>query len=111
MTRLAGVVAAIVLMTAGTLAHAAPPADATSEFSPWFNDLRDGDGKSCCSIADCRRTEYRFSRVGLQAMTPSGEWVAIPTETILPRTDNPTGFGILCWNGTRVLCFVRAAEG
>lgn len=111
MTRRTGAIAIIVLMIAGTPAPAAPPADANSEFSPWFNSLQDGAGASCCSIADCRRTEYRFTKLGLHARTPDGEWVPIPPETILPRTDNPTGFGILCWNGSRVLCFVRAAEG
>lgn len=94
-----------------SLVFAAPPPDADPATSGWFQSLKTKDGGSCCSESDCRRTSYKLTHDGIVALTPEGEWVAVPTPTILPRTDNPTGFGILCWNGERVLCFVRAAEG
>ena len=59
MTRLF-VAAAALLMTANAAAQ--PPPDADYKLAPWFQSLRQpGTGTSCCSIADCRTTDYRTS--------------------------------------------------
>lgn len=100
----------VIVFVLAVIAFAAPPPDAEPDFSAWFGSLHDKSGASCCNLADCRASEYRPTRTGIEARTPDGQWVAVPNDTVLTRTDNPTGFGVLCWNGSRVMCFVRASE-
>jgi hypothetical protein len=103
-----------------TVAWAAPPpgADPNSELSQWFRGLRDDSGKSCCSLADCRPTEYRQLGDHYEVLVDSKwgieppQWVAVPPSKILNQIDNPTGRGVLCFNqySHQVLCFVRPSE-
>ena len=108
MTRL--IVAAAGLLMAARAA-AAPPPDADYRLTPWFQSLRQpGTGTSCCSIADCRTTDYRISGDTYEALI-DGRWVTVPAEKILQRADNPTGRAVVCWTpALGILCFVRAAE-
>lgn len=92
-------------------AQAAPPQDADPALAAWFQSLRQpGTGHSCCSIADCRTVEHRIRGNHYEAFIER-EWIVIPADRILQRTDNPTGHAVACWN-TRleVLCFVRESE-
>lgn len=92
-------------------ASAQPPPDADPALAPWFRSLlQPGTTVSCCSIADCRATEYRIAADHYEALI-GGQWLAVPPDKILDRTDNPTGHAIVCWTPQRgIMCFVRATE-
>jgi hypothetical protein len=93
------------------IASASPPDNADATLAPWFQSLRQpGTGISCCSMADCRITEYRTSGVGYEAFIDD-KWLAVPPDRVLQHTDNPTGRAIVCYMpGRGILCFVRPAE-
>jgi hypothetical protein len=90
---------------------ARPPENADPALAPWFNSLRQpGTEVSCCSIADCRPTEYRTGRDGYEALI-EGSWVAVPPDKVLRRVDNPTGRAVVCYlPGKGILCFVTPDE-
>ncbi len=101
---------AIVLLFASA-AHARPPPDADPELAPWFDDLRvPGTGTSCCSLADCRPTEYRTRGNHYEALI-DGQWLPVPPSSVLQRTDNPTGHGVVCYLPAHgIICFIRGPE-
>ncbi|HUK61535.1 MAG TPA: hypothetical protein VLV50_20045 [Stellaceae bacterium] len=92
-------------------AVAEPPPDADYRLAPWFQSLRQpGSGISCCSLADCRTTEYRTDGDSYEALI-DGRWLIVPEDKVLQRTDNPTGRAVVCWTPARgIMCFVRASE-
>ena len=92
-------------------AAAAPPQNADPALAPWFRSLlQPGTTVSCCSLADCRPTDYRIAADHYEALV-GGSWVAVPPDKILDRTDNPTGRAVVCWTPQRgIMCFVRATE-
>ena len=94
-----------------SVAQAAPPPDADPPLAPWFRDLREPDtGRSCCSISDCRPTEAR-TRGDHYEVLIEGQWLAVPPDKVLNRSDNPTGRPIVCWTRTLgIMCFVRGPE-
>ena len=93
------------------VAHAAPPPDADPALAPWFRGLREPDtGRSCCSISDCRPTEAR-TRGDHYEVLIEGQWLAVPPDKVLHRSDNPTGRPIVCWTRTLgIMCFVHGPE-
>lgn len=93
------------------LALAAPPENADPALSQWFRSLRQpGTGISCCSMADCRTTEYRVIANGYEALI-DGTWRTVPPDRVLDHTDNPTGRAVVCYLPSKgVLCFVRPSE-
>ncbi len=101
---------AVTLLLTSTAA-AQPPPDADPALAPWFRGLlQPGTTISCCSVADCRATEYRIISDHYEALV-GGKWLAVPPEKILQRTDNPTGHAIVCWTPQRgIMCFVRESE-
>jgi hypothetical protein len=103
------IVAAALAITA--TAAAAPPQGADYTLAPWFQSLRQpGTGTSCCSVADCRTTDYRIEGDNYEALI-NGNWLVVPAEKILQRADNPTGRAVVCWTpALGIMCFVRAAE-
>ena len=92
-------------------ADAQPPANADPALGPWFRSLLvPGTSISCCSVTDCRPTEYRIEADHYEALI-GGSWLVVPADKILQRTDNPTGHAVVCWTPQRgILCFVRATE-
>ncbi len=100
---------AVILASARAFATAPNGADPT--LTPWFEGLRQpGTGTSCCSIADCRTTDYRTTDDGYEAFIDD-RWVVVPPDKILQRVNNPTGRAVVCWTPSRgIMCFVRAAE-
>jgi len=92
-------------------AVARPPPNADMSLAPWFQSLRQPNtGISCCSIADCRQTDFRIAGSHYEAMV-EGEWLMVPPDKILPRTDNPTGRAIVCYTPLRgIMCFIRGPE-
>jgi hypothetical protein len=101
-TTMAGVAASAV---------AQPPPNSNPTLAPWFRSLlQPGTNLSCCSIADCRTTEYRVVRDRFEALIGK-HWLAVPPDKILQRTDNPTGRAVVCWTPQLgIMCFVRATE-
>lgn len=92
-------------------AHAKPPQNADPALAPWFQGLRQpGTGVSCCSIADCRPTEYRIKSDHYEVLIEE-RWLIVPPDKILQRMDNPTGRAIVCWTPQLgIMCFVPAAQ-
>lgn len=92
-------------------ASANPPPGADMSLAPWFQGLRQpGTGMSCCSISDCRQTDFRTNGSHYEAMI-DGRWLAIPPDKILDRTDNPTGRAVVCYTPTLgIMCFIRGPE-
>ena len=40
-----------------------------------------------------------------------GKWLAVPPETMVEATDNPTGRAVVCWlPWSGILCFVKGPE-
>lgn len=93
------------------LARAAPPETADPTLSQWFRSLRQpGTGISCCSMADCRTTDYRIVAEGYEALI-DGVWLSVPAERVLDHIDNPTGRAVVCYLPSKgIMCFVRPSE-
>ena len=80
-----------------SLALAAPPPGANRALSGWFESLtQPANGLPCCSIFDCRITRARATPEGYDALI-EGEWITIPSGSILYRADNPTGHAVVCY--------------
>jgi hypothetical protein len=92
-------------------AEAHPPPNADMSLAPWFQSLRQpGTGMSCCSIADCRQTDFRIQDGHYQAMI-DGRWRPVPPEAVLERIDNPTGRAVVCYTPYRgIMCFIKGPE-
>jgi hypothetical protein len=98
-------------------AQTAPPPGADPELSPWFRSLRQPNTEqSCCDRADCRTVRYRVVDGHFQAFiggefarwqNPPYAWVDVPEASVLHRHDNPTGEGVACWAGMKIICFVE----
>ena len=89
----------------------------------WYNSLVAKNGTPCCGGGPDGHCET----IGSDDFRPSavpggyrarwrGEWIEVPPDSVLPRSDNPTGFPVLCvfhrTNGKPDgMCFVRPAEG
>jgi len=99
----------LLMLSTATFAH--PPPNADMSLAPWFQGLRQpGTGMSCCSIADCRQTDFRVAGAHYEALI-EGEWRPVPPATILERTDNPTGHAVVCYTPTLgIMCFIRGPE-
>src|SRR5579875_510632 len=99
--------AVVLLALASSAAGARPPDNADPGLGPWFQGLRQPDtGISCCSVADCRQTEYRASGGHYEALIQD-RWVSVPPQKVLSQTENPTGRAVVCWTpSTGIMCFV-----
>ena len=76
-------------------AMACPPPSADMSLAPRLQSLRrPGTGISCCTIADCRQTDFRITGSHKEALV-EGEWRAVPSNAILERVDNPTGRAVV----------------
>src|SRR5271165_5613726 len=63
-------------------AAAAPPQNADPALAPWYRSLlQPGTTVSCCSLADCRPTEYRIKSDHYEALV-GGNWLAVPPDKI-----------------------------
>jgi hypothetical protein len=96
---------------------AAPPANADPTLAPWFKSLRQPQTNlSCCDRSDCRAVRYRIVDGHFQAFigeefarwqNPPHAWVDVPEDSVLHRMDNPTGEGVACWAGAKIICFIE----
>jgi hypothetical protein len=96
---------------------AAPPPGADPDLAPWFRSLHQPNtDQSCCDRADCRMVRYRIVDGHFQAFiggefarwqNPPYAWVDVPDGSVLHRHDNPTGEGVACWAGMKIICFVE----
>jgi hypothetical protein len=101
---------ALIAAAAAGAAHAQPPVNADPALAPWFQSLQAPNGVSCCSIADCRMTDYRIDATGYEALV-DGRWMIVPPDRVLSHVENPTGRAVVCsLPGMGILCFVRPSE-
>ena len=85
-------------------AAARPPPNADMSLAPWFQGLRHpGTGMSCCSIADCRPTDFRIAGRHYEVMV-EGMWRQVPSDKVLERIDNPTGRAVVCLRPRAASC-------
>ena len=107
----ASALAAAAVLSLPDLSQARPPANPDPALAPWFESLQQPDsGVSCCSIADCRPTEFRTVGDHFEALIEE-KWLPVPPEKVLQRTDNPVGRAVVCWTPDRgIMCFVRGTE-
>jgi hypothetical protein len=115
----ASFVAAIAALFVWHSTHAQPPPNADPALSPWFQSLQQpGTGVSCCSISDCRPTEFRTQGDLYEVLIAPGtfdvtdeKWLTVPPDKVLQRTDNPVGRAVVCWRPSRgIMCFIRGTE-
>jgi len=106
-----GTITAATVSVFGPLAFAAPPDNADSALSRWFESLRQpGTGMPCCSIADCRVTDSRSLSNSYQALIEN-RWRDIPSDRVLDYMPNPTGRAVVCYSPLNgILCFVRPPD-
>ena len=92
-------------------ACAAAPDNADPNLAPWFNNLRQPwTNALCCSVADCRPVASRRREERYEVFI-DGAWRRVPDDTVMERSDNPTGRAVACWTPRGgVLCFVPAPE-
>jgi hypothetical protein len=112
MCRSASILALIVAGTMNaTAAYARLTPHADPSLATWFQSLtQPGTGISCGSISDCRETDFRITDNHYEALI-EGRWLEVPSDKVLPRTDNPTGRAVVCWTREHgIMCFVRGPE-
>jgi len=91
------VLTATIMVAFAASAIARPPPNSNPTLAPWYRSLlQPGTNLSCCSIADCRATEYRIEHNRYEALIGK-RWLVVPADKILQRTDNPTGRAVVCW--------------
>jgi len=110
-------VAAVLICFYHAPLRAAPPPGADPNLAPWFQGLRQPQTNlSCCDRSDCRTVRYRIVNGHFQAyiggefarwQNPPYDWVDVPDESILHNHDNPTGEGVACWAGAKIICFIE----
>jgi hypothetical protein len=94
------------------VAWARPPDNADPTFYGWFESLKQpGTSVSCCSIADCRPTDYRMVPDGYEAHLDA-QWVRVPDNKVVHPGSNPIGRAVVCRSPVdgAILCFVPASE-
>jgi len=108
--RMMTVAVALAAVLAAPATRAQPPENADPALAPWFQSLQAPNGSSCCSMADCRITEYRTSASGYEAWVED-RWMTVPPDRVLEHRENPTGRAVVCYTpGMGILCFVRPSE-
>jgi hypothetical protein len=105
------VMLALLVVLSAPVSYARPPENTNLIFGLWFEQLHQpGTGLPCCNISDCRQTESRIVGSHYEALV-EGKWIAVPPETVVDQSDNPTGHAVVCWlPWSGILCFVRAPE-
>jgi hypothetical protein len=81
------------------VAAAAPPANVTldPEMHEWFKSLaQPGTQKPCCSISDCRFTEYK-ERDGHFEIVINGWPYTVPDHVILRTIKSPKAGAVVCY--------------
>jgi hypothetical protein len=102
------------LLVGAALAWARPPEGVPIDptLHDWYESLREpGTAYPCCSIADCRPTDYRMGGSGYEAWLDE-QWIQVPDDRVLKNQPNPVGRAVVCRspvNGS-ILCFVPASE-
>jgi hypothetical protein len=102
---------AVAGLACATFAKAEPPPNADPTLAPWYQSLKQPNtGVSCCSIADCRATDYRTDGDHYEVFI-NDRWTLVPQDKILQHIANPVGRAVVCWTpALGIMCFVRATE-
>jgi hypothetical protein len=91
---------AVVCIVKTPAAVATPPANAdpNSALSGWFKSLKQpGTQHPCCSVSDCRVTEYDIRNGHFEVKLDGWPYV-VPDKAVLHRADNPTGEAVVCYS-------------
>jgi hypothetical protein len=72
---------------------AAGPAQAHS----WYSELKDKEGRSCCSQKDCRRVDMCSPAGGGEGLLIEGRCFKVPYDKVLDKP-SPDGEVHACWN-------------
>lgn len=78
--------------------------------SDWFQSLKQPrSGKSCCDIADCKRTraEWRQGRWFAEIL---GKWREVPTDTIVHKPPSLDGDAYVCTGYSLTMTLSRQYE-
>jgi hypothetical protein len=68
-----------------------PPDNTNLIYGLWFQRLHQpATSLPCCDIPDCRQTAFRIVDNHYEAVV-EGKWLAVPSETVVDRADNPMG--------------------
>jgi hypothetical protein len=99
----------MLLLLAGVAAGQPPQgANPNSPLGLWYRSLTQPyNGRSCCSVADCRPVEARLAGDGWEIRV-GGRWLAVPRWNVLKR-ENLDGRPIACLHAGYILCFVPPA--
>lgn len=97
------VIIAAVWLCAQALAHDA----SNPEWNPWLMLQRNANGGICCTGDDTfvlTDSEWRM-RGDHYEVLHGGTWLPVPTEALVPGSDNPTGHALLWVFDGLVRCF------
>ncbi len=87
-------ICAIALIAANLFSVPAAPqgahGDGHDKLHHWYRQLNDINGNSCCSGVDCRPTEARITRDGVEVLV-DGQWTLVPPEKILDKASPDLG--------------------
>lgn len=94
----AAVAIAVILWLAGS-----PWAQEATDRGAWFKSLTiPGNGGSCCSEADCKKTPARFKNGTWWALVTfdnTSKWLEVPRDRILKEPKSLDGFAYTCHSG------------
>jgi hypothetical protein len=85
----------------------------------WYESLTNLKGERCCSVSDCRKTDYRLTANGYEVLIDnrfptlygaSPGWYPVADWAAVPRTPNPTGSAVACFYAGQVHCLVMPPE-
>lgn len=83
------------------------------EIRSWFKSVTAPNGVPCCDMSDGHRTGYDM-REGAYWVPVDGKWMAVPDQTIIRNTGNPTGEAVVWYirigDTVIIRCFVPASE-
>lgn len=84
------------MLAAIAVAWARPSVGADPASHTGYGSLRQPEtGAACCSLADCRPTDYRLANGGYEVLFDQ-KWVLVPEKRVLRHLSGPVGRAIVC---------------
>jgi hypothetical protein len=63
----------------------------------WYSELKDANGRSCCSLQDCHRVDLCTPVGGGEGLAIEGQCIKVPYDKVLDKP-SPDGEVHACWN-------------
>ena len=102
-------VVAVAAFAAAAIGAAASQSGAVDK-SDWFESLKQPrSGKSCCDIADCKRTRAEW-RQGTWFTEILGKWREVPADTIVQKPRSLDGDAYVCTGYSLTMTLSRQRE-